>query len=63
MTAREIKQRLKEKNLRQIDLVKKWRKPSGTVAQLVNRKMKSKKLDRRLAKVLEIPVEELWRKS
>ena len=63
MTAREIKQRLKEKNLRQIDLVKKWRKPSGTVAQLVNRKMKSRKLDKRLAKVLEIPVEELWRKS
>ena len=62
MTAREIKQRLKEKNLRQIDLVKKWRKPSGTVAQLVNRKMKSKKLDKRLAKVLEIPVEELWQK-
>ena len=63
MTAREIKQRLEEKNLRQIDLVKKWRLPSGTVAQLVNRKMKSKKLDKRLAELLEIPVEELWRKS
>ena len=62
MTAREIKQRLKEKNLRQIDLVKKWRKPSGTVAQLVNRKMKSKRLDKRLAKVLEVSVEELWGK-
>jgi transcriptional regulator with XRE-family HTH domain len=59
MRAREIKAKLAEKNIRQIDLAKKWRLPTGTVAQLVNRKMKSARLDKRLARVLEVTVEEL----
>jgi hypothetical protein len=59
MTAREIKARLAEKNIRQIDLAKKWRLPTGTIAQLVNRKMKSERLDKRLARLLDLSMEEL----
>lgn len=59
MNAREVKQRLAEKNVRQVDLAKKWKLPTGTIAQLVNRKMKSERLDRRLARVLGITLEEL----
>ena len=59
MNARQIKARLDEKKIRQIDLAKKWKLPTGTVSQLVNRKMKSLRLDKRLAKELDIPVEVL----
>lgn len=59
MTAREVKQKLAAQNVRQIDLAKKWKLPTGTIAQIVNRKMKSKRLDRRLARVLGITLNEL----
>ena len=59
MNARQIKAKLAEKNIRQVDLVKKWRLPSATVSQFVNRKIKSARLDKRLAKELGLSVEEL----
>lgn len=59
MKAKEIKQKLIENNIRQIDLVKKWRIPSCTVSLLVNRKLKSKRLDRRLARAIGVPFEVL----
>lgn len=59
MTAKEVKQRLAERNIRQVDLAKKWKLPTGTVAQLVNRKMKSARLDRRLARAIGVTFEKL----
>lgn len=59
MTAKEVKQRLAERNVRQVDIAKKWKLPTGTIAQLVNRKLKSERLDRRLARLLGVTVEEL----
>ena len=59
MTAEEIKARLKEKNLRQADLVRRWKLPSCTVAALVNRKFKSDRLEKRLARTLGVKVAEL----
>ena len=59
MTARQIKARLAEKNIRQIDLAEKWGVRACTVAQLVNRKMKSARLEKRLAAVLGVTREEL----
>lgn len=59
MTGRQIKRLLGEKQIRQVDLAKKWRLPTGTIAQLVNRKMKSRRLDERLARVLGVTLEEL----
>lgn len=59
MTARQIKAQLAEKKIRQRDLAKKWRLPSCTISQLVNRKMKSARLEKRLALVIGVTPEEL----
>jgi hypothetical protein len=58
MTARQIKAELAKKKIRQVDLAKKWHLPTGTVSQLVNRKMKSERLYKRLAKELGMTFEE-----
>jgi hypothetical protein len=48
-----------ERGIRQKDLVKKWRKPANVVSLLVNRKMRSAPLERKLARELKVKVSEL----
>lgn len=59
MTSQQVKIRLIEKNLRVIDLARRWNRPLSTVSQVVNRKMKSAELERKLARALDVSVEEL----
>jgi hypothetical protein len=59
MTPSEVKIKLIEKGLRQSDLARKWKRPMGTVCMLVNRRFKSKELERKLAREIGVTVEEL----
>jgi hypothetical protein len=59
MTSREIKRKLKEKGLSQTDLVKLFNSHHTTVHFLVNKKLRSQRLEKKLAKVLGVTFEEL----
>lgn len=59
MTRREIKRKLAEKNIRQVDLAKKWRMKRAVVSQFINGDFTSARLDKRLAKEFGITVEQL----
>lgn len=59
MTPQEIKIRMIEKGIRQIDLVKEWKEPRATISMLINRKLKSAELERKLARKLGVSVEQL----
>lgn len=59
MTPKEIKAKLKEKKIKQVDICRAWNKPASTISMLVNRRMKSAALEKRLARKLGITVEEL----
>jgi transcriptional regulator with XRE-family HTH domain len=59
MDATDIKIKLLQRGITQLDLARRWKRPMSTVSMLVNRKMKSRELERKLARALNIPVEEL----
>jgi len=59
MTGREIKRKLTEKNIRQVDLAKKWRLKRAVVSQFINGDFTSRRLDQRLAKELGLTVKQL----
>lgn len=59
MTAAQIKRLLQVMGIRQVDICRKWKAPGPTVSALVNRKFKSDRLERRLARLLNVSVEEL----
>ena len=59
MTAAEIKRKLKAKGITQTDLEKRFSVSDTAISFLVNRKMKSRRLEKRLARILGVTVEEL----
>lgn len=59
MTPAQIKRLMKEKGITQGDIRRKWKAPKATVSALVNRKFKSERLEKRLARVLGVTPEEL----
>lgn len=59
MTPAQIKRLMKEKGITQGDIRRKWKAPKATVSALVNRKFKSDRLEKRLARVLGITVHQL----
>jgi plasmid maintenance system antidote protein VapI len=59
MNARQIRARMAEKNVRQVDLVKKWKVRASTVSMLINGQIASERLERRLARELGITFEQL----
>ena len=59
MTGKEIKRKLTEKNIRQVDLAKKWKMKRAVVSQFINGDFTSARLDKRLAKALGLTVEEV----
>ncbi len=59
MTASQIKRLMKEKGITQGDIRRKWKAPKATVSALVNRKFKSERLEKKLARVLGVTVEAL----
>jgi transcriptional regulator with XRE-family HTH domain len=59
MTAAQIKRIMKDKGITQGDIRRKWKAPKATVSALVNRKFKSDRLEKRLARVLGVTVEQL----
>lgn len=59
MTVEEIKARMKEKGLKQADLCRRWNRKPSTVHELIHRRMKSAALERRLARALGVPLEQL----
>ncbi len=59
MTPIQVKTLLAIKKVRQVDLARRWKVRTCTVSQLVNRKTVSKRLDKRLARVLGVTFEEL----
>ncbi|HWP59484.1 MAG TPA: helix-turn-helix domain-containing protein [Candidatus Acidoferrales bacterium] len=63
MTAEEIKQKMKERNITQGDLVRRWKKPKVTISLLVNRRLTSERLEKRLARALGVTLNELRGKS
>jgi len=59
MTASEIKRALRQTGLTQADLAREWRVAPNTVHYLIARKMKSARLERRLAMALGVSVDKL----
>jgi plasmid maintenance system antidote protein VapI len=59
MTPTQVKRKLKEKNLTYWRLAKRWRVTSGMVSNFINGKTVSEPLQRKLAEVLGMSVEEL----
>lgn len=59
MTAVQIKVKLLEKGIKQIDLARKWNKPLGTVSRVVNRKLQSRALETKLARTIGVTLAEL----
>lgn len=59
MTAAQIKRLMKDRGITQGDIRRKWKAPKATVSALVNRKFKSDRLEKKLARILEVTVEEL----
>ena len=61
MNALEIKTRLKEKKIKQSELARRFKVGNPAIHYLVNRKFKSARLEKRLARILGVSVEELRR--
>ncbi len=59
MTPEEIKTRLKEKKLRQSDLCERFNTSPATIHYLIHGKLRSDKLEKRLARVLGVTLAEL----
>lgn len=59
MTSQEIKARLKQKRVSQAALARKWGKSPTTIHFLVERRLKSEALEKKLARVLGVTVESL----
>lgn len=59
MNAAQVKIKLIERNLRVTDLARRWNRPMSTVSLVVNRKLKSAALERKLALAIGVSVEEL----
>lgn len=59
MTPRQIKARLAEKGINQAALCRMWRKPRVTISYLVNRKMTSFVLEKKLARLLGVSLDYL----
>ena len=59
MTTAQIKRLMKEKGITQGDIRRKWKAPKSTISALVNRKFKSERLEKRLARVLGVTPEQL----
>jgi ribosome-binding protein aMBF1 (putative translation factor) len=59
MTVREVKRKMREKGLRQIDLARKWRLRPSTVHKFLNQEFTSRRLEKRLANELGLTVAEL----
>jgi len=58
MTEQEIKSRMEEKGLTVMGLAKRFGKSHTTIHFLIKRQMKSDKLEKRLARVLGVTLEE-----
>ena len=61
MTPSEIKSRLKAKRFKQKDLVKRFNASPTAISFLINGKLKSPRLEKRLARALGVTIEELRR--
>lgn len=59
MTTEEIKARLKEKGLSERALAKRFKTSPSTVHFLIHRQLTSKRLEKRLARIIGISLEEL----
>lgn len=59
MTPTQVKRKLKERKLTYWRLAKRWRVTSGMVSNFINGKAKSEPLQKKLADVLGVSVEEL----
>jgi transcriptional regulator with XRE-family HTH domain len=59
MTPDEVKTRLKAKSITQAQLARACHVSSAAMALFINRKMTSARLEKRLARALEITIEEL----
>jgi len=59
MTPQEIKDALKAKGYSQNALARKWDKPACTISALVNQKFKSRRMEKRLARLLGVTLEVL----
>lgn len=59
MTSREVKRRLAEQNIRQVDLAKKWKLRPATVNMFIHGKFTSARLEKRLAEALGVTIMEL----
>lgn len=53
MTSSQVKQLLKDNNLRYRDVGRRWRVTPQMVSDFINRKTKSARLERRLQKLIE----------
>lgn len=58
MTPEEIKDRLRERGLTQGDLHRAWKETRATISLLVNKKMKSQRLEKKLAKIMDVSFEQ-----
>jgi len=59
MTPQKIKIKMIELGIRSVDLVREWKEPKSTISMLINRKLVSAELERKLARKLGIKVAEL----
>lgn len=59
MTSQEIKARLKQKRVTQAALARKWGKSPATIHFLIERKLTSEALERKLARLLGVSIESL----
>lgn len=58
MTVKEVKRKMDELGLRQVDLSRMWRLQPATIHKYIHREFNSEDLDRRLAKLFSMTLEE-----
>ena len=59
MTPSEIKIKLIQRGLTQADLAERWGRPASTVSMIINQKMRSRDLERKLARAIGVRLEDL----
>lgn len=59
MTSEEIKAKMKERKLTQAELARRFDTSEASIHHLVNRKMRSDRLEKRLARALGVKLEQL----
>jgi hypothetical protein len=59
MTPTEIKIKLIQRGITQTMLAEKWGRPLSTVSMVVNKKMRSRNLERKLARAIGVSVKDL----